>query len=68
MNKHYDFTMKHKLIKAWSVKINKMTEEELNNTIETLNKALLSAKKLHNNDLLKVSALIFALKALNIAY
>ena len=63
-----DMIFKQKLIEAWAKKIKKMNESELNETIDNLNKALKQAKKFSLKDTLEVSSLIFALKALNIAY
>ena len=63
-----DMIFKQKLIEAWAKKIKKMNETELNTTIDKLNIALKNAKKFTLKDTLKISSLIFALKALNIAY
>ena len=63
-----DMIFKQKLIEAWAKKIKKMNETELNTTIDELNIALKNAKKFTLKDTLEVSSLIFALKALNIAY
>jgi len=63
-----DLILKYKAIAAWSAKIEKMTEFELNKTIEDLNKILKSAGKLKGYECQKVASLMFALKALNIAY